>query len=772
MLNKKKTSLPFSEKNIFNAILASLEYGLTIQDRDYNILFQNDFMRMHFGSSSGKCYKIYEFRDTPCKGCPVEKAFSDEKSHDSERIVREPTGELRIWANTAIPIRNDEGEVVACLEIVRDIGPQKQFEKRLAESERRLNALMDNLPGVAYRCKSDQNLSTEYLSNGCDDLFGYKSTNLLEKSDFSLIDLIHPEDRKQVRDAIHAALAEKRPYKLAYRIHTAQKEEKWVWEKGRSIIDISGKVIALEGFITDITEQKLAEVTLKENENFLSSIIENIPNMIFVKDAKELKLIRVNKAGEDLLGFDRKDLIGKSDCDLFPREQADFFTQNDRIVLSSGRLLDISEEPIETRTGCRIIHTKKIPILSESGEPRLLLGIAEDITLRKQEEREREKLQVQLAQAQKMESVGRLAGGIAHDFNNMLSVILGHTELALTDIDPGDPFSERLIQIKKAAEHSSELTNQLLAFARKQTVIPKVLDLNETVEGMLKMLRRLIGEDINLIWSPGTGIHPIKIDPSQFNQILANLCVNARDAIVDVGKVIIETGQMSFDKIDAINNLGCTPGDYAMLSVTDSGCGMTQETIENVFEPFYTTKEHGKGTGLGLAMVYGIVTQNRGWITVYSEPDKGSTFKIYLPSHKMEQKTAPKKPREEDIPLGCETILLVEDEPAILEISRLILEKLGYNVLSARLPGEALELAGMYEGDIQMLMTDVVMPEMNGKDLAEKLVAGRPGLKCLFASGYTGDIIAHHGMLGDDVHFISKPFTLQNLAAKVREVLD
>jgi PAS domain S-box-containing protein len=615
-------------------------------------------------------------------------------------------------------------------------------------------------------------LSTEYLSNGCEALFGHKATNLLEKPDFSLTDLVHPDDRRRVRNTIQTALVEKKSYEFTYRILTAQKEEKWVWEKGSGIVDASEKVIALEGFITDITEQKYAEDALKENEKFLSSIIENIPNMIFIKDAQELKFMRLNKAGEELLGLNREDLIGKNDYDFFPREQADFFTQKDRNTLTSGHACDIPEEPIDTKTGRRILHTKKIPILDESGEPKLLLGISEDITRGKQEEKEREKLQAQLVQAQKMESVGRLAGGVAHDFNNMLGVILGYSELALEDLDPENPIFESLVQINKAAEHSAELTKQLLAFARKQTVIPKVLDLNETVEGMLKMLRRLIGEDINLVWHPGTGIHPIKIDPSQIDQILANLCVNARDAITDVGQITIETSQVTFDQSDTIDHFGCAPGDYARLSVTDSGCGMTEETLESVFEPFYTTKEHGKGTGLGLATVYGIVSQNNGCVNVYSEPGMGSTFNIYIPSRKTGQKAAPGKSEKANVPRGNETILLVEDEPAILRISRLMLEKLGYTVLSAPLPGEALDLAGKHEGEIHMLMTDVIMPEMNGKDLADKLVASCPGIKCLFASGYTGDIIAHHGMLGDDVNFIKKPFTKELLAVKLREVFD
>ena len=299
-----------------------------------------------------------------------------------------------------------------------------------------------------------------------------------------------------------------------------------------------------------------------------------------------------------------------------------------------------------------------------------------------------------------------------------------------------------------------------------------MLDLNETVEGMLKMLRRLIGEDIDLSWLPGKDLWPVKMDPSQIDQILANLCVNARDAISGVGKMTIETGNRIFDEDYCAAHPGFVPGEYVMLAVSDNGCGMDKETQLHIFEPFFTTKEMGKGTGLGLATVYGIVKQNNGFINVYSEPGQGTTFSIYLPRHIGKAEQTQKEDPSEPAAHGSETILLVEDEPTVLEMTRMMLEKLGYTVLAAATPGEAIRLAEAHTGEIHLLMTDVVMPEMNGRDLVRNLLTRYPNLKSLFMSGYTADVIAHHGVLDPGVNFIQKPFSIKNLAAKVREVLD
>ncbi|MRR56091.1 MAG: PAS domain S-box protein [Deltaproteobacteria bacterium] len=400
-----------------------------------------------------------------------------------------------------------------------------------------------------------------------------------------------------------------------------------------------------------------------------------------------------------------------------------------------------------------------------------IVGTVQDITERKQAEEEKAKLEDQLQQAQKMEAIGQLAGGVAHDFNNNLQVITTYVEMALMDLNTDHRLFSPLTEIRKAAERSANLTRQLLAFARKQTVEPKVLDLNETVQGMLKMLQRLIGEDIDLRWQPGVDLPPLNIDPSQIDQILANLCVNARDAISDVGVITIETGNRTFDEEYCTANDGFVPGEYLRLTVIDSGCGMDKEMLGHIFEPFFTTKGVGEGTGLGLATVYGIVKQNNGFLKVYSEPGRGSTFSIFLPCHVCKVC----QPRQESLSMsdmrGYETILLVEDDLSIMEISAVALKSFGYSVLAANTPGDALRLAEEHAGNIHLLVTDVVMPKMNGRDLAKIMLSLYPDIKRLFMSGYTADVITQRGILEEGVHFIQKPFSIQKLAAKVREVL-
>jgi len=361
---------------------------------------------------------------------------------------------------------------------------------------------------------------------------------------------------------------------------------------------------------------------------------------------------------------------------------------------------------------------------------------------------------------------------VAHDYNNMLSVIIGYTELVLDKLAQADPMHAYLEEVLTAATRSKDITQQLLAFSRQQTIAPKMLDLSEAVESMLKMLRRLIGEDIDLAWLPSARPCPVMMDSTQLDQILANLCVNARDAIGDVGKITIETSTKTFDDAYCADHAGHMPGDFVLLTVSDDGCGMDRETQEHLFEPFFTTKEIGKGTGLGLATVYGIVKQNNGFIHVYSEPGQGTTFRIYLPRRWAAAESESRKETAAADAPGSETILLGEDEQAMLRMTTLMLSRLGYTVLTAGTPGEALALARENAAAISLLMTDVVMPEMNGRELARRLQSLYPGLKVLFTSGYTANVIAHRGVLDEGVNFIQKPFSKKDLAIKIRETLD
>jgi len=394
------------------------------------------------------------------------------------------------------------------------------------------------------------------------------------------------------------------------------------------------------------------------------------------------------------------------------------------------------------------------------------------VTEKKKAELRLHQTEDQFRQAQKMEAVGRLAGGVAHDFNNMLQVIISYAELALGKLTPSDALYGAVQQIMKAGQRSADLTGQLLAFARKQTIAPKVLDLNESVAGMLKMLQRLIGEDIDLVFMPGHGLGTVKIDPTQVDQILANLTVNARDAISSVGKVTIETDNAEFDESYCRTHDGVLPGQFVLLALSDDGCGMDKETQARLFEPFFTTKLQGQGTGLGLATVYGIVKQNNGFICVYSELGQGTAFKIYLPRLQSDTAAIDETPKQAVALNGTETVLLVDDEEALLGLGKMLLEDRGYTALAAGSPIQAIQLAEQYSGVIHLLLTDVVMPIMSGRELLQRLSIQRPGLKCLFMSGYTADAISHRGILEEGIHFLQKPFSGEQLGAKLREALD
>ena len=392
---------------------------------------------------------------------------------------------------------------------------------------------------------------------------------------------------------------------------------------------------------------------------------------------------------------------------------------------------------------------------------------------RRKSETRRISLEAQLIQAQKLESVGRLAGGVAHDFNNMISVITGYAEMVMQQLGKDHSVYGDLNEIITAAHRSANITRQLLAFARKQTISPKVLDLNETVGDLLKMLKRLIGEDIDLAWQPSQDLWPLIVDPSQVDQILANLCVNARDAITGVGKITIETGNVTFDEGYCQDHAGFVPGDYVLLAVSDNGYGMSREVLGLIFEPFFTTKEEGRGTGLGLATVYGIIRQNNGFVNVYSELGHGTTFKIYIPRYFGDARPGAPMRRQTQIQANRgETVLVVEDDPTLLRLTQKMLEKLNYTVLAADNHGTATALAQQHPGKIHLLISDVIMPEMNGRDLADRLLAVRPEMKVLFMSGYTANVIAHHGVLKEGVNFIQKPFSMEELGRRMREVLD
>ncbi len=523
----------------------------------------------------------------------------------------------------------------------------------------------------------------------------------------------------------------------------------------------------------DVTERKKAQRALKESEVRFRDLFNMAPIPMATLSV-DSRVLDVNDRFTKVLGYAFDDVPtledwwrrAHPDPDHRRRMIADWNAVFDRISTSSAPV-NLGEVKVTCKDG-RELTT----IITTSRIRDFIVASFFDITARKSAEEEREKLQEQLLQSQKLEAVGVLAGGVAHDFNNMLGAIIGFTELALQVMDNDSPERQYLENISEAARHSIELTSQLLAFARKQTIAPTVLDLNESVTAMLKILRRLLGENIQLSWQPMNGPCSVKLDPAQLSQVLTNLCVNARDAIADVGEITIETAAASFDKTYCENHSGFIPGHYMMLAVSDDGTGMDRETIDRIFDPFFTTKQQGKGTGLGLATVYGIVKQNDGFINVYSEPGKGTTFRIYFPCHAAEGEPALAEAVDEvPVSLG-ETILVVEDDPMFRQMGITMLHRLGYNVISAATPGEAIDLVAAHGSTLDLMITDVIMPEMNGRDLAARVQEVRPDIKYLFMSGYPADVIVHRGVLEEGINFIQKPFSLTEIAVKVRQVLE
>lgn len=471
-----------------------------------------------------------------------------------------------------------------------------------------------------------------------------------------------------------------------------------------------------------------------------------------------------------LMGLPRTSINRKPISQFIVPEDQDIYYHNRRKLFDTGEPQACEIRMI--RTGAEPVWVRMEASLGKNvdGTP-VCRAVISDITERKHLEHEHERLQKHLVQAQKMESIGRLAGGVAHDFNNMLMVIIGNTEMAMEDTNPSSPIYTLLQEIIGSAKRSADITRKLLAFARRQAICPIVLNLNDLVSGMIKMIQRLIGENIHLIWKPSADLWLIKMDPSQIDQIFVNLAVNARDAIDGVGTLTIETRNMTIDDICGLPHSAFHPGDYVLLTVRDTGCGIKKEDLENLFEPFYTTKELGKGTGLGLSTIYGIIKQNNGYITVSSDPGQDTIFTIYLPRIKAHEDIKDIAVIEKPV-LGSETILLVEDELSILKLGAMILNKSGYTVLDANSPEKAIDIASKHESPIHLLITDVVMPQMNGKLLFEKISIIKPGIKVLFMSGYTADIISNHGVIENGLHFLQKPFSTKTLAATVRKILD
>ncbi|MBD3219608.1 PAS domain S-box protein [bacterium] len=541
-----------------------------------------------------------------------------------------------------------------------------------------------------------------------------------------------------------------------------------------SLVRFEGETL-VQGLCRDITRRRESEQRLRESEERFRLLLNDVEMVAIQGYAPDGTTQYWNEGSRRLYGYTPEEALGSNLLDLIiPEPMHDEVRGALAAMARTGRPIPSSELLLRHKDGSSVEVYSCHSVLQRPGHRPELFCIDIDLGEINRGKRERERLQTELMQAQKMESVGRLAGGVAHDFNNMLNVILGHTEMLLDDLGEESHTRAGLEEIRQAAGRSAELTRQLLAFARRQTVAPRLLDLNASVEAMLTMLRRLIGEDIELCWRPSPSLDPVEMDPVQLDQLLANLVVNGRDAIGrGKGRVVIETGTAELDEASCARRAGAAPGSYVVLSVSDDGHGIDERDLPHIFEPFYTTKKAGEGTGLGLATVYGVVKQNDGFVGVESELGAGTTVRVHLPARAGATATPPREaPAEVPVSVRGETVLLVEDEPAILELGERLLTSLGYEVLAAASPGEAIRVAREHDGPIPLLITDVVIPEMNGQELSENLREGRPDLVTVFMSGYTTDAIAHRGVLDDGVRFLQKPFSRRDLAVRVQEALE
>jgi len=687
------------------------------------------------------------------------KAFASQPGELEFEIVG-LRGTRRWLHSRTTPLRDGEGRIIAALAVTRDVSDRRRTEAALRASEERFRQLAENINEVFWITDAPKN-QVIYVSPGYETIWG-RSCQSLYAEPQTWSEAIHPEDRARVRDAA-AANQISGNYDEEFRIARPDGSIRWVRDRAFPIKSSRGEVERIVGLARDITDQRDAENALRHSEERFRSFIENASDLITVIDRGGLIQFQ-SPSSQRVLGFDPAEFTG--------RKVSDFVHPDDlgAVLAAIERALSTPASPISVearlrhRNGSwRLVQCigKHLP---EEGDFGSIVVNSRDIT-------EARKLEEQLRQAQKMEAIGQLAAGVAHDFNNLLTVISGHSELLLMSMPAQEAPRESLTQIRRASERAAGLTRQLLAFSRQQVLEPKVLDLNTVIADTEKILRRLIGEDVLLDTILGSGLSRVKVDPTQIDQVILNLAVNSRDAMPRGGKLTIETRNVELDDNYVQNRPDARPGSYVLMAVTDTGTGMGKEVQARIFEPFFTTKGVGKGTGLGLAVVHGIVKQSGGHIAVYSEPGVGTVFKIYLPA--IQEAAGRSAPKQAATDLhGTETILLAEDEEAVRAVTSAALQRFGYQVLKASGGAEALDLAQQAGGKIDLLVTDVVMPEMSGPELAIALQERFPGIKVLFLSGYTDDAIVRHGILQAGVAFLQKPFIPSSLARKVREVLN
>ncbi|MGH7548774.1 MAG: PAS domain S-box protein [Gemmatimonadales bacterium] len=645
------------------------------------------------------------------------------------------------------------------LDLKRARAEQLRAEQARRQGEERFRALIEHGADAIVLLASDGTVL--FASQASERVLGYRPADLVGRSGF---ERVHADDLPRLRAVVDEVLDQPgTPQTVELRVRHGD----GAWHVLEAVVVNRLAEPAVGAIVVnarDVTERNEAEAALRDSEERYRTLVEGVRDVIFAL-SPDGTIRSLSPAFEAILGWRREEWLGQ------PFERLVHPEDLPTVIELMGRVLQGESRPtaqLRVRTAREEYRVGEFAATAQLREGRLagILGIGRDVT-------ERVQLEQQLRQAQKMEAVGRLAGGIAHDFNNILTAITGYADLLLEDLAAADPRRQDAVEILAAAERAAGLTRQLLAFSRQQVLQPTVLDLNALVRELEKMLHRLLGEDVKLATRLDPALAPVRADPGQLEQVIMNLVVNSRDAMPNGGQLTVETTNVQLDEAYARDHYPARPGPYVMLAVSDTGTGMTEQTKAHLFEPFFTTKEKGKGTGLGLATVYGIVKQSGGFIWVYTELSRGTAFKIYLPRAE-EPADAPSRRSGATSPVarGTETVLLAEDEAPVRAVARQVLERHGYTVLEAPSAEAALDLAGRYSGPIHLLLTDVVMPGMSGRNLAARLASLRPEARVIYMSGYTEDAITRHGVLEPGLEYIQKPFTPEGIARRVRDVLD
>ncbi len=686
----------------------------------------------------------------------LEAARRGVQSIDIEhRIVPSDSGETR-YLQTRGEILRDERGISGLLGTATDLTEQHRSTEEIRFQARMLASI-----GEAV-IVTDPTGEIRFWNRPAERLYGWRAEEVLGH----IVTEVTPSvETRNVAEEIMKSLSRGEQWSGEFEVKRKDGTSFPARVTDTPVFDEEGRLDAMIGISSDVTEVHRAHDESRRSLRRTYDILESLSDGFFALD-ENLTITYFNAAAEMLLNRSRQDVVGKALLDAFPQVKGSTFEERYHEALRSKQSSTF-ESYFDKPPYANWYEVRVHPAA------RGISVFFNVTTERKKMEEERREMEIQLQQAQKMESIGRLAGGVAHDFNNVLQGVTGYSEILHKRLPEEAKEREFVEQILSGARKAADLTQQLLGFARKQTISPRVLDLNESIEGMLKMLQRLIPEEISLEWTPADPLPVIYMDPTQIDQVLMNLVVNARDAIDGVGKIVIATDTALLDEDYCAPRAGLFPGEYLRLTVSDTGNGIEEQNLTKVFEPFFSTKAPGSGTGLGLATVYGIVKQNNGFIEVESKVGVGTSFRIYLPPHTIDGDRL-QEPSEMREPLrGSETVLVVEDEVSILSLASTLLEGLGYSVLTANGPKEALAKAHEHEGPIDLLMTDVVMPDMNGRELKDELSKERPGLRCLFVSGYAEDVIANRGVLlkDEDMHFLQKPYTERTLSTKLREAL-